>query len=132
MSLINHFFCSRILLGIPNVCIFFSLLICFFSPSCVFCMKYLLYGPLLAKVLSTRILEGSFKDDWCLHILIICVARSSLHQLWSSYVTMLFLTRNRRINQHGYDFKQIDKEWDWYITKLLFLSVFQTGGFFLS
>ncbi|XP_011012180.1 PREDICTED: protein ECERIFERUM 3-like [Populus euphratica] len=75
--------------------------------------KYLLYGPLLAKVLYTRILEGSFKDDWCLHILIICVARSSLHQLWSSYVNMLFLTCNRRINQHGYDFKQIDKEWDW-------------------
>ncbi|XP_034926806.1 very-long-chain aldehyde decarbonylase CER3 [Populus alba] len=75
--------------------------------------KYLLYGPLLAKVLYTRILEGSFKDDWCLHILIICVARSSLHQLWSSYVNMLFLTCNRRINQHGYDFKQIDREWDW-------------------
>ncbi|KAJ6993984.1 very-long-chain aldehyde decarbonylase CER3-like [Populus alba x Populus x berolinensis] len=75
--------------------------------------KYLLYGPLLAKVLYTRILEGSFKDDWCLHILIVCVARSSLHQLWSSYVNMLFLTCNRRINQHGYDFKQIDREWDW-------------------
>ncbi|KAF2310376.1 hypothetical protein GH714_008278 [Hevea brasiliensis] len=26
---------------------------------------------------------------------------------------MLFLTSNRRINQQGYDFKQIDNEWDW-------------------
>ncbi|KAG6737135.1 hypothetical protein POTOM_059867 [Populus tomentosa] len=75
--------------------------------------KYLLYGPLLGKVLYTRTQEGSFKDDWCLHILIICIARALLHQLWNSVVNMLFLTRTRRINQQGYDFKQIDKEWDW-------------------
>lgn len=75
--------------------------------------KYLLYGPLLGKVLYTRTQEGSFKDDWCLHILIICIARALLHQLWNSFVNMLFLTRTRRINRQGYDFKQIDKEWDW-------------------
>ncbi|KAJ6759260.1 VERY-LONG-CHAIN ALDEHYDE DECARBONYLASE CER3 [Salix koriyanagi] len=75
--------------------------------------KYVLYGPLLGKVLYTRIQEGSFKDDWCLHILIICSARALLHQLWSSFISMLFLTRNRRINRRGYDFNQIDKEWDW-------------------
>ncbi|KAJ6914244.1 hypothetical protein NC651_016491 [Populus alba x Populus x berolinensis] len=85
--------------------------------------KYLLYGPLLAKVLYTRILEGSFKDDWCLHVLIVCVARSSLHQLWSSYVNMLFLTCNRRINQHGYDFKQIDREDNFILLQALIASM---------
>ncbi|KAJ9141201.1 hypothetical protein P3X46_031769 [Hevea brasiliensis] len=76
--------------------------------------KYLLYGPLLAKVIYSQIQEeGTFKIDWCLHILIICALREMVHSFWGSYVNMLFLTSNRRINQQGYDFKQIDNEWDW-------------------
>lgn len=51
--------------------------------------------------------------DWCLHILIICALRGLVHIFWSSFVNMLFLTSNRRINQQGYDFKQIDNEWNW-------------------
>ncbi|KAA8522805.1 hypothetical protein F0562_009228 [Nyssa sinensis] len=74
--------------------------------------KYLLYGPLIARVLYSRIQED-IKDDWCLHILIICALRGFVYQLWTSYSNMLFLTRNRRILQLGVDFKQIDKEWDW-------------------
>jgi hypothetical protein len=98
--------------------VFLHCLVCCYayalSLSRVLCVKYLLYGPLLGKVLYTRTQEGSFKGDWCLHILIICIARALLHQLWNSFVNMLFLTRTRRINRQGYDFKQIDKEWDWY------------------
>ncbi|XP_057967777.1 very-long-chain aldehyde decarbonylase CER3 [Malania oleifera] len=76
--------------------------------------KYLLYGPLLAKVMYSRIYEqDTQKDSCCLHILIICVLRCLIHQFWSSYSNMLFLTRNRRILQQGIDFKQIDREWDW-------------------
>ncbi|GLT80438.1 hypothetical protein SLA2020_518770 [Shorea laevis] len=75
--------------------------------------KYLLYGPLAAKVLYSLIHEESVNDSWCFHILFICVLRGLVYQLWSSYSNMLFLTGNRRINQQGVDFKQIDKEWDW-------------------
>ncbi|XP_022730206.1 protein ECERIFERUM 3-like isoform X1 [Durio zibethinus] len=75
--------------------------------------KYLLYGPLAAKVLYSWIYEDAIKDIWCLHILLLCALRGLVHQLWSSYNNMLFLARNRRIKQQGVDFKQIDKEWDW-------------------
>ncbi|KAF8392960.1 hypothetical protein HHK36_021200 [Tetracentron sinense] len=75
--------------------------------------KYLLYGPFLAKVIHSMIYEDSQMDSWCLHILIICALRGLIHQLWSTYSNMLFLTRNHRVLQQGVDFKQIDKEWDW-------------------
>ncbi|GMI94705.1 FACELESS POLLEN 1, ECERIFERUM 3 [Hibiscus trionum] len=75
--------------------------------------KYLLCGPLAAKVLHSWIYEGTIKDLWCLHILLICVLRGFIHQLWNCYNNMLFLTRNRRIIPQGVDFKQIDREWDW-------------------
>ncbi|KAK8655109.1 hypothetical protein V6N13_107701 [Hibiscus sabdariffa] len=75
--------------------------------------KYLLVGPLAAKVLHSWIYEGTIKDLWCLHVLLICGLRGLIHQLWSSYSNMLFLTRTRRIIQQGVDFKQIDREWDW-------------------
>ncbi|KAK8698389.1 hypothetical protein V6N13_114509 [Hibiscus sabdariffa] len=75
--------------------------------------KYVIYGPLVAKVVYSWIYEDSLKDVWCLHILVICALRGLIHQLWSSYSNMLFLTRNRRIKQQGVDFKQIDREWDW-------------------
>jgi sterol desaturase/sphingolipid hydroxylase (fatty acid hydroxylase superfamily) len=75
--------------------------------------KYLLYGPFLANVLYSIIQEETIKESWCLHILIICALRATIYQLWTSWGTMLFLSRNRRILQQGVDFKQIDKEWDW-------------------
>lgn len=78
------------------------------------CQKYILYGPFAAKVLHSWIYEDTnIKNLWCLHILVICALRGSVHQAWSSYSNMLFLTRNRRIQQQGVDFKQIDREWDW-------------------
>ncbi|KAF8407305.1 hypothetical protein HHK36_006432 [Tetracentron sinense] len=76
-------------------------------------LKYLLYGPFLAKVLYSMVSEDTQKDSWCLHMLIICALRGLIYQLWSSYSNMLFLTRNRRVFQQGIDFKQIDREWDW-------------------
>ncbi|KAF5742859.1 Fatty acid hydroxylase superfamily [Tripterygium wilfordii] len=75
--------------------------------------KYVLYGPLLAKVLYSGFHEESFKDNWCFHILLICWLRGLVYILWSSYSNMPFLTRNRRINKEGVDFNQTDREWDW-------------------
>ncbi|KAK8661027.1 hypothetical protein V6N13_051929 [Hibiscus sabdariffa] len=75
--------------------------------------KYLLCGPLAVKVLHSWIYEGTIKDLWCFHVLLICVLRVFLHLLWNCYSNMLFLTRNRRIIQQGVDFKQIDREWNW-------------------
>ncbi|KAK6944289.1 putative domain Wax2, C-terminal [Dillenia turbinata] len=75
--------------------------------------KYLLYGPLVAQVLYSRMNGDTLRDYWCLHVLILCALKGLIHQLWSSYSHMLFLTRNRRILHQGVDFKQIDKEWDW-------------------
>ncbi|XP_058113921.1 very-long-chain aldehyde decarbonylase CER3 isoform X2 [Magnolia sinica] len=75
--------------------------------------KYMLYGPLVARVLYSWFYEDVQKDTWCLHILIISALRALTHQLWSSYSNMLFLIRNRRVIKQGVDFKQIDKEWDW-------------------
>ncbi|KAE8687153.1 Protein ECERIFERUM 3 [Hibiscus syriacus] len=75
--------------------------------------KYLLCGPLAVKVFHSWNYEGTIEDHWCLHVLLICALRGLIHQLWSSYGNMLFLTRNRRIIQQGIDFKQIDGEWNW-------------------
>lgn len=106
--------------------------------------KYLLYGPLLAKVLYSRFDE---EDKWCLHILIVCALRAFTYQQWSSYSSMLFLTRNRRILQTGIDFKQIDTEWNWdnfiilqgligyiaiYILPSMPISLWDTRGFILA
>ncbi|XP_028775434.1 very-long-chain aldehyde decarbonylase CER3 [Neltuma alba] len=75
--------------------------------------KYLLYGPLVAKVLHQRFHDEHINSSWCLHLLILCALRGWLHVWWGSYGNMHFLTRNRRIIQRGVDFKQVDKEWDW-------------------
>ncbi|XP_059636090.1 very-long-chain aldehyde decarbonylase CER3 [Cornus florida] len=77
--------------------------------------KYLLFGPFLAKVMYSRLMEDNsmMEDIWCLHILIICALRGVIYQYWTSFANSLFLTRNRRIIQQGVDFNQIDKEWDW-------------------
>ncbi|KAM7472861.1 hypothetical protein LguiA_011044 [Lonicera macranthoides] len=76
-------------------------------------MKYLLYGPFVAKVLLSRANQEDIMKNWCLHILIICALRGVVYQIWTSFVNMLFLTRNSRILHQGVDFNQIDKEWDW-------------------
>ncbi|XXG64507.1 hypothetical protein AAC387_Pa05g2442 [Persea americana] len=75
--------------------------------------KYALYGPLVAKALYSWVYEDGERYSWCLHILIICALRGLVHQLWSTFSNMLFLTRNRLVIKQGVDFKQIDKEWDW-------------------
>lgn len=79
--------------------------------------KYVLYGPMVGKVLYEILNEEEPSNSnlswWCIHLLILCGLRTLLHVFWSSYSNMLFLTRNRRILQQGVDFKQIDKEWDW-------------------
>lgn len=75
--------------------------------------KYLLYGPLAAKAFYCWAYEDRQRENWCLHILIICALRCLIHQLWYSYSSALFLTRKRLVLRQGVDFEQIDKEWDW-------------------
>ncbi|KAG1364419.1 very-long-chain aldehyde decarbonylase GL1-1 [Cocos nucifera] len=75
--------------------------------------KYLLYGPLVAKVICSSAWEQGKPDGWCLHVLILCALRGLVHQLWCSFGNMLFLTRRRRVLGDGVDFNQIDQEWDW-------------------
>ncbi|XP_051114036.1 very-long-chain aldehyde decarbonylase CER3-like [Andrographis paniculata] len=77
--------------------------------------KYVLYGPLVAKV-AYAMKSGelaSSTNSWCLHILILFGCRGLLYQLWSTYAAMLFLHRPRRIDQRGIEFTQIDAEWHW-------------------
>ncbi|KAJ8634699.1 hypothetical protein MRB53_008966 [Persea americana] len=76
-------------------------------------LKYLLYGPLVAKAFHSWSYEDGQRYSWCLHILIICALRGLIYQLWHSYSSMLFLTRNRMVNKQGVGYKQIDEEWDW-------------------
>ncbi|RWR94217.1 Glycoside hydrolase [Cinnamomum micranthum f. kanehirae] len=76
------------------------------------CLAYLLYGPLVAKALHSWVYEDGQRYSWCLHILIICALRGLIYQLWHSYGSMLFLTRNRMVNKQGVGYKQIDEEWD--------------------
>ncbi|KAF9617351.1 hypothetical protein IFM89_036223 [Coptis chinensis] len=76
-------------------------------------LKYLLYGPLIAEVLYSRIYVDTPKFDWCEHILILCALRGAVYTLWCSYNNMHFLTRKYRIVQQTVDFKQIDSEWNW-------------------
>ncbi|TVU08367.1 hypothetical protein EJB05_41770 [Eragrostis curvula] len=82
--------------------------------------KYLLYGPLVAKVAHAWRESGSMPlDSWCLHLLILLVLRSLTFQLWFSYGNMLFFTRRRRVVKDGVDFRQIDAEWDWDNTMIM-------------
>lgn len=78
--------------------------------------QYLLYGPLLAQVVYSRMYEdgSKSKSSWSLHLLILWNIRCSIFALSSSFSNMLFIGRGRRINRNGVDFKQIDLEWDWY------------------
>ncbi|KAI3929737.1 hypothetical protein MKX01_025905 [Papaver californicum] len=75
-------------------------------------LKYLIYGPLLAKIGYSRNFE---MDDysWCIHILILCSLRPVMYQFWFTFSSMLFITRTRLIDHRGVDFKQIDHEWNW-------------------
>lgn len=98
--------------------IWLSILVCLCVCVCVLSFigeQYLLYGPLVAKVLYA-FYRGQIKNDdtWCLHILILFVLRAFVHQFWSTYSCMLFLNRTRRINDKGVEFNQIDAEWHWY------------------
>lgn len=52
--------------------------------------------------------------SWCFHILAICALRGLVHQLWFSYSSMLFLTNKYKVIKQGVDYKQIDREWNWY------------------
>lgn len=77
-------------------------------------VKYLLYAPLVAQVVYSWAYEEDIsKVLWCLHILIICGLKALVHELWSVFNNMLFVTRTLRINPKGIDFKQIDHEWHW-------------------
>ncbi|KAH0458983.1 hypothetical protein IEQ34_011797 [Dendrobium chrysotoxum] len=79
-----------------------------------FMSLYLLYGPLVAKVIHSKAWEGGKAEGvWCLHILILFALRALIFQMWWTFSSMLFLTRKRRIIKEGVDFKQIDREWDW-------------------
>ncbi|KAI3982207.1 hypothetical protein MKX01_019113 [Papaver californicum] len=79
-------------------------------------LKYLIYGPLLAKVFYSRNFEmddNSSSSTWCLHILILCSLRPFMYQFWFTFSSMLFITRTRIIDHRAADFKQIDHEWNW-------------------
>ncbi|KAJ3704791.1 hypothetical protein LUZ61_008496 [Rhynchospora tenuis] len=75
--------------------------------------KYLLYGPLVAKVVASRGWESNSPDQWCFYLLLLFVLRGATFGLWVNYCNMHFLTRQRRIFKEGIDFAQIDKEWHW-------------------
>ncbi|WOL08605.1 protein ECERIFERUM 3 [Canna indica] len=89
----------------------------FSSQLILHCLQYLLYGPLIVKVIYERAWEereGSSKQaQWCLHLLLLFALRGLVHQLWFTFDSMLFLTRRRRIRRDGVDFQQIDREWHW-------------------
>ncbi|KAL0464012.1 UNVERIFIED_CONTAM: Very-long-chain aldehyde decarbonylase CER3 [Sesamum latifolium] len=93
--------------------------------------QYLLYGPLVARVLYAVYVDGEVKnDDWCLHILMLSGLRALVHQLWSTFSCMLFVNRTRRINQQGVEFDQIDAEWHW--DNFLILQTFAASFLYLS
>ncbi|KAF0902792.1 hypothetical protein E2562_019120 [Oryza meyeriana var. granulata] len=76
--------------------------------------KYLLYGPVVGKVVQEWREQGRPPmGSWCLHLLVLLALRSLTYQLWFSYGNMLFFTRRRRVVDDGVDFRQIDTEWDW-------------------
>uniref|UniRef100_A0A0D3GJE0 aldehyde oxygenase (deformylating) n=1 Tax=Oryza barthii TaxID=65489 RepID=A0A0D3GJE0_9ORYZ len=77
--------------------------------------KYLLYGPVVGKVVQEWREQGRLPlgTSWCLHLILLLALRSLTYQLWFSYGNMLFFTRRRRVVDDGVDFRQIDTEWDW-------------------
>uniref|UniRef100_A0A0D9WSR1 aldehyde oxygenase (deformylating) n=1 Tax=Leersia perrieri TaxID=77586 RepID=A0A0D9WSR1_9ORYZ len=77
--------------------------------------KYLLYGPVVGKVVQEWREQGwaAMGSSWCVHLIVLLALRSLTYQLWFSYGNMLFFTRRRRVVDQGVDFHQIDTEWDW-------------------
>ncbi|KAG8075100.1 hypothetical protein GUJ93_ZPchr0006g43417 [Zizania palustris] len=97
--------------------------------------KYLLYGPVVGKVVQEWREQGGLPlgTSWCLHLLVLLALRSLTYQLWFSYGNMLFFTRRRRVVDHGVDFRQIDAEWDWdnmVIMQTLIAAVVVSSSFF--
>ncbi|KAL9690094.1 hypothetical protein QQ045_010488 [Rhodiola kirilowii] len=85
-------------------------------------MTYFLYGPFAAKVIYSWAQDELLNDKGTqcrLGVLILSFVRYFVHDDWSSFNAMLFLNHNRRIIKKGINFKQIDQEWDWYLTDLL-------------
>ncbi|KAJ3679208.1 hypothetical protein LUZ60_017219 [Juncus effusus] len=74
--------------------------------------KYLLYGPMVMKAMED-VREGRLMESWWIHLLLLLVLRTLVHQCWYSFSAMLFFTRRRRVLKEGVDFKQIDNEWNW-------------------
>ncbi|GAB2291510.1 Very-long-chain aldehyde decarbonylase cer3 [Dionaea muscipula] len=88
--------------------------------------KYLLYGPFAGEVIWLWMQGGQrLMESWCFHILLLCSLRALVHQLWTSYSKMHFLSLSRRIVHQGVDFKQIDQEWHW--DNFLILQAFAGG-----
>ncbi|KMT03535.1 hypothetical protein BVRB_8g192120 [Beta vulgaris subsp. vulgaris] len=75
--------------------------------------KYLLYGPFVAHVAQLWWTGEAIRNTWSFHILLLCSLRYTVYQLWHTYCNMHFLSLERRINQQGVDFKQVDHEWNW-------------------
>lgn len=75
--------------------------------------KYFLYGPCVAQVAQLWWKGENITNSWCFHIMLICLLRYAIAQLWHTFCNMHFLSQKRRILPQGVDFKQIDHEWHW-------------------
>ncbi|XP_074269234.1 very-long-chain aldehyde decarbonylase CER3-like [Silene latifolia] len=75
--------------------------------------KYFIIGPFVAQLSFLWWKGETITNLWCFHLLLLCVLRCFLHQLWHMYSNMYSLSHKRRINHQPVDFNQIDLEWDW-------------------
>lgn len=76
-------------------------------------LKYVLYGPLIAKAVHTNLYGGNEADNWCLHILLLTFLRYVTYQLWATYSNMYCLSAKYKICKKDAEFDQMDREWDW-------------------
>ncbi|GLJ17033.1 hypothetical protein SUGI_0294680 [Cryptomeria japonica] len=76
-------------------------------------LKYLLYGPLIAKAIHTNFYGENGGDNWCFHILLVSLLRCTICQIWTTYSNMYCLSSRHKICRKDAEFDQMDREWDW-------------------
>uniref|UniRef100_A0A0D6QT27 Uncharacterized protein n=1 Tax=Araucaria cunninghamii TaxID=56994 RepID=A0A0D6QT27_ARACU len=95
-------------------------------------LKYLLYGPLIAKAIHTNFYGGKEADNWCFHILLVSFLRCMVCHYWSDFSNMHWFTKRHKIRNEDAEFEQMDREWDWDNYIILQAFVATAGHHFLS
>ncbi|KAL3684329.1 hypothetical protein R1sor_002351 [Riccia sorocarpa] len=72
--------------------------------------KYVILLPFLVKTIQSNYYGGTDVDNWCFHMILLCLLRLLQQALWMAFSRMLCITKKYQIHTEGFSFEQIDRE----------------------